>query len=76
MQLKELIKNAEDRHLFYKGAISHPMYRDLDKDCLSLKNLLRDLLNDNKKWLKDLKEEQEYINQGLNPPYFYHLPRR
>ena len=67
--LKYFIKRAEERIVDWKQQLA-----DFHKEKLTdeeYKNILRDGKNWDETWLKKLREELTYFNQGLNPPYCY-----
>lgn len=76
MELKELIKNSEERVASYKVLLEQ-----VGKDKVNFpatdelvewyKSILRDNKNSEQVRLKLLTEEKTYENQGLNPPYCY-----
>lgn len=76
MELKTLIKNAEERVADYKK-----MLEDVHKDKINFpptyeqivwyKSLLRENKNSEQIWLKKLIEQKTYENEGLNPPCCY-----
>ena len=76
MELKELIKNSEERVLSLKK-----MLEDVGRDKTNFpptdefiewyKTFLRETKNFEQIRLKDLVEEKTNENQGLNPPFCY-----
>lgn len=76
MELKTLIKNAEDRVTDYKK-----MLEDVHKDKINFpqtddfvnwyKLFLRENKNFEQIWLKELVEERTNEKEGLNPPFCY-----
>lgn len=76
MELKELIKNTEERVASYKK-----MLEDVSRDKINFpptdefvewyKSFLREFKNLEQSLLKDLVEEKTNENQGLNPPFCY-----
>ncbi|MBD3195134.1 MAG: hypothetical protein GF317_08775 [Candidatus Lokiarchaeota archaeon] len=71
MELKELIKNSEQRVKEYKELLSN-VFRNKDIDYPDwYKQLLRENKNREEVWLKELVKEKTYENQGLNPPFCY-----
>lgn len=82
--LSMLIKNSEERIVFYKKTLEDVnknkliidsnfgiSQEELDKFTVWFKLNLRELKNKEEKDLKELVEEKTYYNQGLNPPSFY-----
>jgi hypothetical protein len=71
MELKEMIRNSEQRVKEYKEMLSE-VFRNKDIDYPDwYKQLLRDNKNHEESWLKELVKEKTYENQGLNAPFFY-----
>ena len=77
--MKNLIKNTEERIAWYKtqlGNISRYKKDYIDEDISKedyewYKDYIRDQKSTNERFLKELVEEQTYLNQGLNPPFYY-----
>jgi hypothetical protein len=76
MELKELIRNAEARFIWYKNEIEL-VGRDrinfplTDELVIWYKAHLREMKNLEEGHLKELVKERQYANQGLNPPFCY-----
>ena len=79
MELKQLIKNSEERFISYKKLLE-----DLNRNKKSLiadgipeediawfNSLLRDNKNEEEKYMKLLVIERRYENESMNPPYYY-----
>jgi len=69
MELKELIKNSEERSISYKKLLEELYKNKINVEWYN--NLLRESKNFEQSWLKKLVEEKRYENEGLNPPFFY-----
>ena len=73
MELKELIKNTEERLISYKILLEdvgrNKTIFNLDNEWY--KNDIRDFKNFEQQWLKKLSEEKRNENEGMNPPYCY-----
>ena len=69
--LKKLIKNTEERFISYKKLLEDYFKFKFDNE--EYKTILREGLNMEKLQLKSLREEQEYLNQGMD--YFLILKR-
>jgi hypothetical protein len=76
MELKDLIRNAEARFIWYKNEIE-AVGRDrvnfplTDELVVWYKAHLRESKNNEEIWMKNLVKEKQYENQGLNPPFTY-----
>ena len=72
--MKNLIKNTEIRYIDYSNQLE-TLFKEKSlyqvKEFDSYRLLLKEWRNIEELLLKSLSEEQEYINGGLNPPYFY-----
>jgi len=74
--LKKLYNNAEARYIWYKQELE-ACYKDrinfppTDKLALWYKIYLKDCKAIEEHNMKQLKEELEYLNEGLNPPNMY-----
>ena len=79
MELKQLIKNSEERFISYKKLLE-----DLNRNKKSLiadgipeediawfNSLLRDNKNEEEKYMKLLVIERRYENESMNPTYYY-----
>jgi len=75
MDLKDLIKNTEERYISYKKILE-----DLYKNKIVIpdwfKDLLHEMKNTEKELMEKLIEERINENQGLNPPYCYNLNKK
>ena len=77
MELKQLIKNTEERFISYKVLLEDISKVKLEPSELLTwyKSLLRDNKNNESSNLKKLVEEKTYENEGLNPPFLYNLKK-
>lgn len=74
--LKQIIKNTEERLISYKKLLEES---NRDKKSFPIndelvewyKSLLREYKNLDQNFLKKLIEEKTYENEGLNPPFCY-----
>jgi hypothetical protein len=75
-ELKELIKNSNERVTDYKNLLEE-VYKDkitfpLDNDLVNwYKSFLRENKNLEQNLLKQLVKEKTFENEGLNPPFYY-----
>ena len=74
MELKELIKRAEERYVWADQELQRLYRMGLGKSDPGWIKDLKDTRNWDEAWLKTLREEQTHLNQGLNPPFCY--PRK
>jgi hypothetical protein len=75
-QLKEFIKNSEARFVWYKQELER-MYKSGEaKADPEWMKTLKELKSMQEATLRDLREEQTHLNQGLNPPFFYRWPQK
>jgi hypothetical protein len=75
-ELKILIKNCEERFIWYKKELENlhkdkEHYNPESEWTKWFKEHLRECKNDEEINLKEHREEQTYLRQGLNPPYCY-----
>lgn len=76
--LKRLIKNSEERVIIYKKLIEE-VYKNKDKFppqdefIVWYKQDLRENLNSEQKWLKQLILQRTHEKEGLNPPGCYNF---
>lgn len=72
--MKELIKNTEARYINYSKLLEE-LFKEKSLYLIDEFNSYRLLLKDNRNieelLLKSLLKEQEHLNEGCNPPYFY-----
>jgi hypothetical protein len=72
--MKNLIKNTEIRYIDYSNQLE-TLFKEKSlyqvEEFNSYRLLLKEWRNIEELLLKSLSEEQEYINGGMNPPYFY-----
>jgi hypothetical protein len=72
--MKELIKNTEARYINYSKLLEE-LFKEKSLYLIDEFNSYRLLLKENRNieelLLKNLLKEQEYLNEGCNPPYFY-----
>lgn len=67
--LKQLVKNAEERIVSWKALLADCHKSKIDSEWY--KEMLRDGKNSDEMSLKNMREELTYFNQGLNPPFCY-----
>ena len=74
MELKELIRNTEERYVSYKKMLDEIFKTPGETEWF--KEILRDGRNTEQTLLKKLVEEKSFENDGLNPPFCYIINRK
>ena len=69
--LRNLIRNQEERYIWYKGELEHLYKTGIIKQDPEWIKTLKELKNEEEGRLKRTREELTYYRQGLNPPFCY-----
>lgn len=74
--LKHLVRFSEERFIWYKSQLQR-IHKDRevwspdDEFTILYKGWIKELENNEEKWLKKNREELTYLRQGMNPPFCY-----
>lgn len=79
-ELKDLVRNAEERYIWYKNEIENvgrnrTIFDPKDELVIWYKAHLREMKNAADTWLAKVREELRDHRQGLNPAFCYFLKK-
>lgn len=69
--LRTMVRNTEGRYLYYKSELESLYKSGLAKTDPAWMTSLKEMGKLEEKQLKSYREEIEFYNQGLNPPFCY-----
>ncbi len=79
LHIRVLRQNAEARYVDCKNLLAE-MYKNkknmTPEDFAQLVEIVKDAKGTDEWWMKKLEDEAQHLNQGFNPPFYYHIRKK